>query len=443
MSKDDGNKRLLFIELAPGVERRHVLSYLFAAFVSIGLFTYLTTLTPYIFRVNLGLDPSLHGKVQGDLQFWQEVIMLAVISFWGALSDRFGRRPVYVIGFLIMALSYALYPLSTNTPELFGARLVFGLGLAATSAMLATIIGDYPTESSRGKLTGVAFFLNGLGAVLFFTVLSRLPKWYQEGRAPGIETELAAGRFAYFVVAGIAFVAALVMLGLKGGKSPAHEARTPLLELVGEGIRAARNPRIALAYASSVAARGDMAIVSMFLLLWAVNLAVAQGLNAAEATARGSGMVVGIAMGTALVWAPFFGWLGDKLNRVTVMIVAFLLATIGYAWIALTPNVIEPSAIPALMMLGVGQSSAILATTLLIGQEAPAAVRGSVFGVHSFCGAIGILLISVFGGRAFDSIGPHAPFWIMAATNGVLFVWAALLRTSERKAQLLSPVLQR
>lgn len=443
MSKDGGNKRLLFIELAPGVERRHVLSYLFAAFVSIGLFTYLTTLTPYIFRVNLGIPQSLHGKVQGDLQFWQEIIILAVIGFWGAMSDRWGRRPIYILGFLITALAYALYPFSENTTELFAARLVFGVGLAATSSMLATIIGDYPTESSRGKLMGLSFFLNGLGSVLFFTVLTQMPKWYQEGRAPGLETEIAAGRFAYLVVAGIAFVSALVMLGLKGGRPDAVHERRPLLQLLSEGVRAAKNPRIALAYASSVAARGDMAIISMFLLLWAINLGIGQGMSAAEATAKGGGMVVGISQGTAVLWAPLFGWLGDKLNRVTVMVIAFCLATIGYTWIAMTPNVIDAAAIPALVMLGIGQSSAILATTLLLGQEAPAHVRGSVFGVHSFCGAVAILLISIVGGRAFDSIGPEAPFWIMGVTNGVLFIWAGLLRASERRAQLTSPVLQR
>lgn len=442
MAENTANERLLFIELAPGIKRRHVLAYLFAAFVSIGLFTYLTALTPYIFRVNLQLDPAMHGKVQGDLQFWQEIVMLAVIGLFGALSDRWGRRPIYIFGFVVTALAYALYPLAGDTGELFAYRLIYGVGIAALGAMLATLAGDYPAESSRGKLIGLSFFLNGLGAVLFFIVLSRLPGWYL-GEATGQAAELAAGRKAFLTVAGISLLGALVMCALKGGRPAEVKEHAPLLALLREGIAAGRRPRIALAYASSFAARGDMAIISMFLLLWAVNLGMEQGLSVAEATARAGGMTVGIAMGSALAWAPMFGWLGDKLNRVTIMIIAFLIATIGYGWIAMTANVISPSAIPALIALGMGQSSAILATTLLLGQEAPAEVRGSVFGVHSFVGAVAILVISIVGGRAFDAIGPYAPFWIMAILNGLLFLWAAVLRASERRGSLVSAVLQR
>lgn len=442
MAEHTANERLLFIELAPGVARRHVLAYLFAAFVSIGLFTYLTALTPYIFRVNLQLDPSMHGKVQGDLQFWQEIVMLAVIGLFGALSDRWGRRPIYIAGFVVTALAYALYPYAGTAGELFAYRLVYGVGIAALGAMLATIAGDYPAESSRGKLIGVSFFLNGLGAVLFFIVLSKLPGWYL-GADTGRAAELAAGRKAFLTVAGLSLFSAFVMLALKGGRPAEVRDRAPLLALLREGVACARRPRIALAYASSFAARGDMAIISMFLLLWAVNLGMEQGLDVADATARAGGMTVGIAMGSALLWAPFFGWLGDKLNRVTIMIIAFLIAAIGYGWIAMTPNVISPAAIPALIALGMGQSSAILATTLLLGQEAPPEARGSVFGVHSFVGALAILLISIVGGRAFDAIGPHAPFLIMAVLNGLLFLWAALLRASERRGGLVSPVLQR
>ncbi len=81
------------IKLAEGVLPRHVYSYLFAALLSIGFFTYLTALTPYILRVNLGLDESVLGKVSGDLQFSHELVLLSLLGWWGAMSDRYGRLP--------------------------------------------------------------------------------------------------------------------------------------------------------------------------------------------------------------------------------------------------------------------------------------------------------------------------------------------------------------
>lgn len=104
----------------------------------------------------------------------------------------------------------------------------------------------------------------------------------------------------------------------------------------------------------------------------------------------------------------------------------------GYAWIGLTSQIVAPSAIPALVMLGIGQSSTILASSVLLGQEAPAESRGAVFGVQSFVGGIGILAISAVGGVAFDGLGPQSPFLLMVAVNLLIVLWATGLKLAER-----------
>lgn len=418
------------IRLAPGVRVRHALAYLFAAWVSIGLFTYFSALTPYILQVNLGLPRSEHGRISGDLQFWQEVVLLLTIGWWGALSDRWGRRPVYIAGFAILAVAYALYAFAMSPPELFAYRMLLGFGIAATAAMLSTVIGDYPDEGSRGRFTGVAFFLNGVGSVIFFLGLTKLPLVFEDAGA----SQLWAGRYSYLTVGGIALLAAIVMFGLKPGRPDAAAARVPLGRLIMEGLTAAlRSPRIALCYGSAFAARADMAIITIFVTLWVAQAAAGSGLSAPEAAAR-AGMVVGIAQGAALLWSPLFGIIGDKLSRVTVLIVGFLLAVVGYGWVGMIEDPAAPASIPALVLLGMGQSSTVLASTLLLGQEAPAHIRGSVFGLQSFFGALGILVISAGGGRLYDAVGPHAPFIAMAAANGVIMLWGILLQAAERRA---------
>lgn len=424
MSTSHAGAKLGPVRLMPGVTRGHALSYLWAAFVSIGIFTYATSLLPYLLEVNVGVPPEQRGVVSGNLQFWQEVVALAVIGFFGAWSDRVGRRVVYIIGFLIAAVAYAAYPFADDLDQLMIYRLVFAVGIAALGGMLATVLADYPVDADRGKLTGISFFLNAVGALLFFAVLSRLPQYYQNA---GFD-EVGAGRAAYLTIAGVCVVSALIMFGLKPGRPEQVTRREPLLTLLRQGLAAGRNPRIALAYGASFAARADLVIVALFLSLWVQTAAIADGYSAADAAAK-QGALFGIVQGCAMLWAPFFGWLADRINRVTLVIVATVLSIAGYGWMGYTPDpAASAAAFGAAAMLGIGQASGILASQVLIGQEAPGPIRGAVIGMVGFFGALGILAISKVGGWAFDAWRPGAPFIIMAGANVVLLLFAFYVR---------------
>lgn len=414
------------IKLAPGVLPRHVYSYLFAAFISIGMFTYLIALTPYVLRVNLGVSEGEFGRVSGDLQFWQEIILLGCIGWWGAFSDRVGRRAVYVLGFGIMAVAYAAYGFANSVLVLTFIRLIFAFGVAATSMNLAAVVADYAHDDSRGKLTGVAFFLNGVGSVLFFTGLTQLPEIFAGQGA----SELWAGRLSYLAAAGIAGIAALVMFGLKPGKPVDVSEKPSVAKLMAEGLMAARNVRIALSYISAFTARADMSIVTLFLTLWVVQAATNVDLTTAEATAR-AGMVAGLAQIAAVFWAPVFGIIGDKVDKLTLLILGFLISSVGYGWVALTDNIVSMSALPALFCMGMGLSSAQLGSQVLLAQEAPAKIRGSAFGMQALCGGFGILALSAIGGRLYDSFGPQAPFVAVAGCNIFVLICAVAYRIIE------------
>lgn len=46
--------------------------------------------------------------------------------------------------------------------------------------------------------------------------------------------------------------------------------------------------------------------------------------------------------------------------------------------------------------------------------------KGSIAGVYSLAGAVGILGLTKVGGLAFDKVRPAAPFWMLAGFNAVL-----------------------
>jgi len=60
-------------------------------------------------------------------------------------------------------------------------------------------------------------------------------------------------------------------------------------------------------------------------------------------------MTLGITQGTAMLWAPLYGWLGDRMSRMTHFTLAFGLALAGYCWVGLQDDIVRPAAVPALM----------------------------------------------------------------------------------------------
>ena len=420
------------IQLQPGVSTRHVVCYLYAATISIALFTYLMSLTPYILTVNLGIPAAEQGRVIGNLATLQEIVIILCISWWGVLSDRVGRRAVYILGFVLMGMAYTIYSYATSLPQLFAFRIVFALAIAATTTNLAAILADYPTDQTRGKMTGIAFFLNGLGAAASFGALNQLPAVFQ---AQGMDA-MSAGHYAFLIVAGIAFSGAIVMTGLKPGRPEGVTEKPPIRQLLREGLAATRNRRIAVSYIAAFAARADMAIVTLFLIAWVVIAGGAAGLTPAEAQAK-AGIYVAVYSLAALVSAPFVGVLADRLDKLTLTFIAFAVAGTGYGWLGLSGDVLAfGSMVPPLIMAGIGQSSTAMAITVLLGEACPKEIRGSVFGLQALFGALGILAISWGGGQLFDLVAPGAPFIAVAIANVTVLGIAFSVRAAEQQAIL-------
>jgi MFS transporter, DHA1 family, tetracycline resistance protein len=123
---------------------------------------------------------GLFGTVWAMMQFVASPIM-------GALSDRFGRRPVILISNLGLGLDYVLMALAPNLAWLFIGRVISGI-TAASFPTAAAYIADVTPVERRAKaygLMGAAFgigFVIGpaLGGVLG-TIEPHLPFWVAAG----------------------------------------------------------------------------------------------------------------------------------------------------------------------------------------------------------------------------------------------------------------------
>jgi len=410
--------------LAPGISKGNMWTLLYAAFFSIGLLTFVGIGTPYVLNVVLKIPQDQQGVVSGNLVLWTEITSILMFGPVGVLVDRFGRKVLFSAGFMLMGLGYALYPHAATIGELTIFRIIYALGIATTTGALATVVTDYPQEGTRGKAVAIVGLMNGLGVAILNIVLGGVPKRFS---AAGFN-DATAGEYTHFIVAGLCFIAAIVVaIGLKGGTPVKADDRPAPMEIARSALRAALNPRIALSYSAAFIARGDLVILGTFLTLWATQAGVASGMDFPEASKAGTRIFV-LAQSAALLWIGAVVFLLDRANRVTALAVCMGLAAAGYLGMGFVDDPLATIDLPLIALLGIGQISAFLGSQALIGQEAPILERGAVIGGFNTSGAIGILFCSSMGGYLYDAVSPNAPFILIGALNGVVFIFALIVR---------------
>jgi len=429
--------------LTPGISRLNACTSFYCSWIFVTLVTFLNFAQPYILREILHVPNDQMGTVTGYLSFLHEVTALVLMGMIGAYSDRAGRRILIVTGFLIFGLGFFLFPLANDLPQLFAYRFVCAVGVAIAAVNIIAVIQDYPQNASRGKWGGTNSFLTSFAILVVSLLLVRLPEFFTD---LGYST-YESGRYAFWVGAGLALIsAAIFRIGLFGGRisggaEPVQFDQGPNLRLIFQealngfldGIRAAKaNPRLAISFGTAYAARGDMVVLGAFYSLWFVVAGKEQGIGSAEAMTIAGMSMFALIIATWL-WAPTFGFIIDRINRIKALFIAMTLATIGYFVIGQVDDPFNrPVMMTATFILGIGEISAVIIGNALFGQEAPPESRGAAAGVFSIVGTLGILSATVLGGILFDKIGPSAPFTMMAFVNFVIVIWSGWLILTNR-----------
>ena len=254
------------IWLEPGVSYGHFATFLYASLVTIGIVIFVNISQPYILVEKLGVLAGAEGALTGQLSMVSELTVMLSIGLVGIMADRIGRKQIFALGLILFGVSYLLYPTVETTIELFALRIVYALGVACATAMLGTVVNDYPQELSRGKLIAFSGVFLGIGALVSKLVIGGLPSNFI---ADGTDST-AAWTYTHWIVASICFISAVILAaGLKGGTPIRKEQRPSIKELFVRGFSEARKPRTAFAYASAFVARSDLVIIGTFTLLCA------------------------------------------------------------------------------------------------------------------------------------------------------------------------------
>lgn len=174
---------------APGA-RKAALAFIFiTVLIDVIAFGVIIPVLPHLVQDMVGGDLSTAAYWTGVFAFAFSFVQFFCTPIQGALSDRFGRRPVILLSCLGLAADFVFMALAPSLAWLFVGRLLS----AATSASFSTAnayIADVVPAEQRAKsfgMIGAAFGLGFIVGPLIGGVLGgidhRLPFWCAAGLA--------------------------------------------------------------------------------------------------------------------------------------------------------------------------------------------------------------------------------------------------------------------
>ena len=136
-----------------------VLLSLFVVMLGYGIL--LPTLPYYTERLALkdNLDTDLINFHIGMLTSIYPLFQLLFVIVWGKLSDKYGRKPIILLGLVGFVVMNLLTGLATSLPMLYIARIIGGIFTSAVIPVSNAYLSDITSEKRRTKImawSGVA-----------------------------------------------------------------------------------------------------------------------------------------------------------------------------------------------------------------------------------------------------------------------------------------------
>jgi len=363
-------------------------------------------LAPY-FAPEFGLN---HQQV-GTLASVLALCWAGSTFFFGALSDRVGRKPVLVPAVFAFSLLSWLSGMAHTFSQLLLIRALMGLAEGPTWSVITALIEDSSPVARRGRNIGIvvsAAALVGLSA------------------APILTTQVAArwGWRAAFFFAGLPGLLSGLLIWKFVEEPEATDREERESASLADYLSILRYPNIWLC---CLAATGFMS--------WLFALNVFAPLYITE-VAHQPATTAGFLLGASGLGSFFLGFLlpslSDRVGRKPVLLLmAVLSAVVPLAF--LVPVLYRYPAVLAAIVFAAntGQGIASLVLVLVPTESVPPQFRATSIGMATLVGEVmGATVAPTVAGALAERYGLGLTMWLAAAGSGVVVVATLLLRES-------------
>ncbi len=376
---------------------RPLLVIFLTIFVNLVGFGIIIPLLPF-YAETFGASPLAIGLLFASFSLSQ----LFASPVLGALSDRYGRRPILIFSLLGTVVSFVMLALAHSLTALFVARIVDGLSGGNITTARA-YIADISTEENRAKAFGVL----GAGFGLGFIVGPALGALFSE-------ISYTAPIWAAAVITIAAAALAWVWL-----PETVHTARasvgSPWRALFEVGGR----PSLRLLFAVDFIYWAAFAVYQTTFALFGANRF---GFDAAH-----TGYLLSVfGFLGVLVQGALVGRVVTRFGAKATLAAGLLFAAVGWGGSALTYSVAVFVAMLVPGAIGIGLCSATLST--MVSTAAGADEQGRVQGAAGALESLGRTIGPVWGNGALQAFGEGTAY----GTAAIALLGAAVLTTRYR-----------
>jgi NNP family nitrate/nitrite transporter-like MFS transporter len=300
----------------------------------------------------------------------------------GALTDRVGARVMFpiVTSLTILPVLFVGFVADTFPLMLIGG---FFLGLGGTAfAVGVPLVNSWYAPARRGTALGIFGIGMGGTAISAFTTVRLTDKF---------------GPHTPFLVVTVALVAYAIASGLLVRDAPGRVI--PQGSFLSRTWATARLPATAQLSVLYAVGFGGFVAFSVYLPTYLIN---AYQLVPGDAALRTAGFVV-----LAVAMRPVGGWLSDKYNPVSVLVVCFTAAA-ALAVLASFEIELLPAGTVAFLGLAASLGASAGATFALVAILAPANKVGAVTGIVGAAGGLGGFVPPLVMGAVFGFTGDYS-----------------------------------
>lgn len=334
-----------------------------------------------------------------------------VSPFWGRLSDRIGRKPVFVGCTLISAGSMLAYGLAGNVWLILASRILAGLG-SANVAVAQAAIADGSDQAARTARLGRLSAAMSAGMIIGPAVGGYAAKWFGSDMLGYVGAVVSA----YGALAVLAFAKfAPVISEKQADDAPRRKfaivrdfpALLPLIVVAG------------VAWFSLSTLEGTFG--RLLKANWGYDSDVFGTIFSFES-------VIGL-----VVQGLLLGWLTKRFSDRALLVTGYVLQGVGLGLTPFAPGLAAIFVFSGLYAFGVGLANPTVSG--LCSKAVPEHRQGEMFGVLQGARGIGFALGPIIGGALFDW-RPESPYLLA----GFVSVCAAVLVWRWAKSVQTSPV---